>query len=151
MLYEIKVLKAPWPKGAKVGDVVDMPYLPVWAQGKCNIAQDGAQATIKFEEPVAADGVNRPLVPGQGEDAERIFVTNAELEDLRAKLAADEDEKLRLQQELDSATGTHDDLVKARDTALAEAGDLRAKLAAAEEAAATPAAAASTASKGKQR
>ena len=34
MLYEIKVLKAPWPAGAKVGDVLDMPYLPVWAQGK---------------------------------------------------------------------------------------------------------------------
>jgi len=49
MLYQIKVLKAPWPECAKVGDVIDMPFLPIWAEGKCSVAPDGAEATLQYE------------------------------------------------------------------------------------------------------
>lgn len=146
MLYEIKVLKAPWPQGAKVGDVVDMPYLPVWAQGKCVTAADGAEESIEFEEPVPADGVGRPLLPGQGDADAQILVVNAELADLRAKLAAADDEVVRLLDLLQAASGAQEGAAQERDTAVAEATDLRAKLAAAEQAAA-----ANTGGKGKAK
>lgn len=57
MKYEITALKAPWPAGAKVGDIIDMPYLPTWAVGKCRVDVDDSKATIKFKAPptLAAD------------------------------------------------------------------------------------------------
>lgn len=44
-LYIIKHLKAPWPKGAKVGDVIEFAELPGWAAGKCELG--GTQATLE--------------------------------------------------------------------------------------------------------
>lgn len=104
MLYEIKVLKAPWPTGAKVGDVLDMPCLPAWAQGKCSIAVDGSEVTIEFVEPVAADGVNRPVVgDGSGQALPSAESINAEFAELRAKLEASEALAAALQAKLDAA------------------------------------------------
>ena len=45
MLVVITHLKAPWPSGAKVGDVLDLPAVPAWAVGKCEPAPEGAKAT----------------------------------------------------------------------------------------------------------
>ncbi|RZL51639.1 MAG: hypothetical protein EOP70_18445, partial [Variovorax sp.] len=56
MLYEIKVLKAPWPQGAKVGDIIDMPYLPAWAEGKCSVALDGAKADFTYDRSDVVEG-----------------------------------------------------------------------------------------------
>jgi len=134
MLYEIKALKAPWPKGAKVGDVVDMPYLPAWAEGKCSIALDSAQATIEFVEPVPGDGVSRPLDAKPGDqkpaDAE---VTRAEIADLRQKLEDADKEKARLVGEIEKSTNVHAGVLTERDAAVAEIADLRQKLLAAEQ------------------
>ena len=46
MLVVITHLKAPWPSGAKVGDVLDLPSVPAWAVGKCEPAPADARATI---------------------------------------------------------------------------------------------------------
>ena len=35
MRVQITHLKAPWPVGAKVGDVLELPAVPAWALGKC--------------------------------------------------------------------------------------------------------------------
>lgn len=83
MLYEIKVLKAPWPKGAKVGDVIDMPYLPAWAEGKCSVALDGAEADFAYDprKQVVSDAA------GATSAAEALHL---EVVELREKLAAAE-------------------------------------------------------------
>lgn len=46
MLYVITHLKAPWPHGAVVGDVLDLEEVPAWALGKCKPAEEGAEASL---------------------------------------------------------------------------------------------------------
>jgi len=42
---QITHLKAPWPLGAVVGDVLELETVPAWAVGKCKPAPDGAELT----------------------------------------------------------------------------------------------------------
>lgn len=51
MKARITQLKAPWPEGAKVGDVVelDAAAVPAWAVGKCEPAPADAEVTVKAE------------------------------------------------------------------------------------------------------
>lgn len=56
MKLTITHLKAPWPAGAKVGDVVDLPAVPSWAAGKCVPVADDAEA-------LAADAVVANVAP----------------------------------------------------------------------------------------
>lgn len=46
-------MKAPWPAGAKPGDVVELQSdtIPGWALGKCTPAADDAKVTAKAEAP----------------------------------------------------------------------------------------------------
>ena len=55
MKVSVTALKAPWPDGVKVGDVVDLgcDALPAWAIGKCAPAPDDADAAAVVE-PLAA-------------------------------------------------------------------------------------------------
>lgn len=53
-LYIIKHLKAPWPKGAKVGDIIEFDVLPGWAAGKCELG--GSQPTVFADQEVSGDG-----------------------------------------------------------------------------------------------
>lgn len=46
MKLTITHMKAPWPAGAKVGDVLDLPAVPAWAVGKCKRAADDARVTV---------------------------------------------------------------------------------------------------------
>lgn len=46
MKLTITHLKAPWPEGAKVGDVLELPSVPAWALGKCQPADDDAEVTL---------------------------------------------------------------------------------------------------------
>jgi uncharacterized protein (DUF58 family) len=46
MKHEITFLKAPWPLGAKVGDVVEFDQVPAWALGKCKPAAEDAEVTV---------------------------------------------------------------------------------------------------------
>lgn len=50
MKLQITVLKAPWPKGAKVGDIVEMKHVPGWALGKCAEVPESTEATIDFDQ-----------------------------------------------------------------------------------------------------
>ena len=51
----IKTLKAPWPKGAKVGDIVsfDAETAPAWATGKYTLAPEGAEVDFQYEPNLA--------------------------------------------------------------------------------------------------
>ena len=46
MRLKITHLNAPWPLGALVGDVLELPDVPAWAAGKCQQAGDDADLTI---------------------------------------------------------------------------------------------------------
>lgn len=46
MKLTITHLKAPWPTGAVVGDVIELASVPTWAVGKCAPADDGAAVTV---------------------------------------------------------------------------------------------------------
>lgn len=116
MNYEIKVMKAPWPTGAKVGDVIDMPYLPAWAEGKCSVAVDGAKADFTYDPRAVIVG------DGAGVALPSSDAVNAEIADLQAKLTA-----------ADAAIGKAKDEAKVEKT---RADDLQAKLTAAEKKAA---------------
>lgn len=55
MKVRITHLKAPWPEGALVGDVLEVRVLPAWAIGKCEPAEDDAEVTVELPEPVAPE------------------------------------------------------------------------------------------------
>lgn len=65
MLYRITFLKAPWPEGAKVGDVIELEHVPAWALGKCEPAGDDAVAT-DFGALVS-QGTGEPMEPAAGD------------------------------------------------------------------------------------
>lgn len=46
MKLTITHLKAPWPTGAVVGDVIELASVPAWAVGKCAPADDSATVTV---------------------------------------------------------------------------------------------------------
>lgn len=58
-LYIIKHLKAPWPKGATVGDIIEFDVLPGWAAGKCELG--GSQPTVFADQEVTGDGSGTAL------------------------------------------------------------------------------------------
>jgi hypothetical protein len=49
MKVQITHMKAPWPQGAVVGDVVEVPEVPAWALGKCIEVGDGVEVTLTGE------------------------------------------------------------------------------------------------------
>jgi len=70
MKVTIQTLKAPWPTGAKVGDVVafEGDTAPAWAVGKFAPAPDNAKADFHYEpKAVIGDGSGQAL-PAIGAD-----------------------------------------------------------------------------------
>ena len=55
MKLRITFLKAPWPAGAAVGDVVEIDgeSVPGWALGKCVLAEADAEVTAAWAQPDA--------------------------------------------------------------------------------------------------
>lgn len=113
MKLTITKLKAPWPNGAKVGDVVEFADVPSWAVGKCSIADDDAEVTLLAEA----------VGDGSGEALPDIEAINLQVADLTAKL--------------DVLSGQHRDALDAlsaadgrAQAAEAQVADLTAKLAA---------------------
>lgn len=45
MKLQITHMKAPWPAGAAIGDVVELPGVPAWALGKCVQVGDDVPVT----------------------------------------------------------------------------------------------------------
>lgn len=55
MKLTITHLKAPWPTGAAVGDVIELASVPAWAVGKCAPADDSAAVTVGVVQAAPAD------------------------------------------------------------------------------------------------
>ena len=67
MKVTITHLKAAWPAGAKVGDVLELESVPAWAVGKCVPAADDAEPTV-FAVP-ADDADGQPAAPVSEDEA----------------------------------------------------------------------------------
>lgn len=122
MLVIITNAKAPWPNGAAVGDVVDVPTaadlksLPGCLVGKCKPAVDGAKAVHTYEQqlpkPVLAETALATLeVTTDGTDklAEELKVAHTLLEEAR--------------KEADELRGMAERLTAERDAALARVAE----------------------------
>lgn len=143
MKVTITHLKAPWPAGARIGDVVDVgASLPGCFAGKCKPVADDAEASHEYDPPAPS----APATPVAMEDAlgaatqklrsmhSALIELEVELEkeratssDLRAQLAEARDALLTVASELDAARGELADRGR-------QVQDLRAKLAEAEAA-----------------
>jgi len=133
MKVTIQTLKAPWPEGAKVGDVVafEGETAPAWAVGKFGPASGNADADFHYEpKVVTGNGSGLALAPFDGaltrfssatayehERQEHEAVIRRELDDMQAErdqalqqrdaiqadLAAALDREVSLQHQLDTA------------------------------------------------
>lgn len=121
-LYTIKHLKAPWPAGAKIGDVIEFAELPGWAAGKCELG--GTRATLETPEAPA------PRVAAYEMTTDGHFQSNIAAGNIHASLAAAEawarQEREAIHQK---ALADAEDRLKAAEQALAVAKvDLEASL-----------------------
>lgn len=77
MKLTITHLKAPWPEGAKVGDVVELADVPAWAVGKCKPADDDAEVTLTADGPIVSE-----VIEGEGATMEEVEQAIAESGDV---------------------------------------------------------------------
>lgn len=93
MKVVITHLKAPWPAGAAVGDVIELVgfygELPGWADGKCTPAADDAEASQVLER--VAPAILPPEKPAAvllAEAEAKLTALSAELAEAQATIAA---------------------------------------------------------------
>lgn len=74
MKLAITHLKAPWPTGAVVGDVIELANVPTWAVGKCAPADDDAAVTVGAVQAAPADEKQEPSIDGLREQAKALGI-----------------------------------------------------------------------------
>lgn len=74
MKLTITHLKAPWPTGAVVGDVIELASVPTWAVGKCAPADDSATVTVGVVQAVPADEKQEPSIDDLREQAKALGI-----------------------------------------------------------------------------
>ncbi len=142
MKVTVTHLKAPWPEGAAVGQVVDLPgveKMPGWAAGKCTPADDDAEAAHVWTAPQA---------PVEAEPAAAVAADPDQAAIDASLRAAAEQEAAELRDRLAAAETALADKGASLDKALADLAEQGQKLAAAETALAAAQAAAKKAAKG---
>lgn len=140
MKVTVTHLKAPWPAGAAVGSVVELPgdTIPAWAVGKCTPADADAEASHVWEPPAPA--VETPAEAPKADAAEALQIA-------QNLLAAAEQENAELRARVEKAEAAAGELAQLLDAAKAENAELRAAPKPAEAAQADAAAAATPAAK----
>lgn len=95
MKVTIQTLKAPWPTGAKVGDVVafEGDTAPAWAVGKFTPAPDNAKADFDYEPrtSLVGEGAAWSLHP----DGQAIFGRASDVQGVVDELRAERDQALQ--------------------------------------------------------
>lgn len=140
MRVQITHLKAPWPRGAVVGDVIELATVPGWAVGKCAPASDDAEVTIEMVAAVDGDG--------SGQALPSVEAVNAQIADLQAKLDASLADNETLLNSLTEADAKLADLQAKLEAAQSEEGKAKAALVEAEQQAAQEKAAIAASTKG---
>lgn len=74
MKLTITHLKAPWPAGAVVGDVIELASVPDWAVGKCAPADDSATVTVGAVQAAPADEKQEPSIDDLREQAKALGI-----------------------------------------------------------------------------
>ena len=74
MKLTITHLKAPWPTGAVVGDVIELASVPIWAVGKCAPADDSATVTVGVVQAAPADEKQEPSAGDLREQAKALGI-----------------------------------------------------------------------------
>lgn len=74
MKLTITHLKAPWPTGAVVGDVIELASVPAWAVGKCAPADDSATVTAGVVQAAPADEKKEPSIDDLREQAKALGI-----------------------------------------------------------------------------
>lgn len=106
MKARITNLKAPWPHGAKIGDVVEFEVVPVWAAGKFAAAEDDAEVTAFFEkraEIIANVVPDQALLAQVAELQGKLEAAQAALADSEGALAAAQADGATLREQLEAA------------------------------------------------
>lgn len=117
MKVTITQLKAPWPMGAKVGDVIELQGfdgMPDWAKGKCRPVADDAEAAqvlersalpkVEVKAPTKAEPAAPAVDPDALAAAEALLAeARTEADELRARVVAAEAESAKLREALAAA------------------------------------------------
>ena len=74
MKLTITHLKAPWPAGAVVGDVIELASVPTWAVGKCAPADDSAAVTVGAVQAAPAVATQEPSIDDLREQAKALGI-----------------------------------------------------------------------------
>lgn len=74
MKLTITHLKAPWPTGAVVGDVIELANVPAWAVGKCAPADDSAAVTVGAVQAAPAVAKQEPSIDDLREQAKALGI-----------------------------------------------------------------------------
>lgn len=81
-------MKAPWPEGAKVGDVVAFDgEVPAWAVGKCTPASDDAEAVNVEAHSGGGAALDRAALEAEAAALGVQFRSNISDETLAARIA----------------------------------------------------------------
>lgn len=89
MKLTITHLKAPWPTGAVVGDVIELASVPTWAVGKCAPADDSATVTVGVVQAApAVQATQEPSIDDLREQAKALGI-NVDGRWSRERLAAE--------------------------------------------------------------
>ncbi|WPB58635.1 hypothetical protein [Xylophilus sp. GOD-11R] len=107
MRYLVTHLKAPWPQGTAVGDVVDFDEVPAWAIGKCTAAGEGsvasaARATAGPDLQIELDDARRALAVTQDDlkrQSEFLEGLQSQLREAGEELRAANDAKAKAEKE----------------------------------------------------
>lgn len=90
MKVTITQMKAPWPEGAGVGSVVELPgsTIPAWAAGKCKPAEDDAEAAFTWTPPAPPPAPATPAEKAAADSNAAILLdaANAALADMQQQL-----------------------------------------------------------------
>lgn len=89
MKVRIDVLKAPWPCGAKVGDVVEVDHISPAFVGKCYVVSDDEEATVSFVKPEFVTQVTEGVDATSQEVAEALAEAGDAVEVADASKAAE--------------------------------------------------------------
>lgn len=96
MKVAITHMKAPWPAGAAIGDVVEVgDAVPGCFVGKCKPADDGAEAAHAYEAPaplaLTVAEPAKPVDPDAMKIAEALLAdARVEVDELRARMSTAE-------------------------------------------------------------
>lgn len=142
MKVTITTLKAPWPEGAKVGDVVSFrgEHAPAWAIGKFTPAADDAEVDHKYKPPVIVSDLGAVEPAAQHAAEAQAFIDGMRTkhgEEVAALRQQIEDGGRTLQEALDANQVVGGELATAKadaDAQRAQMSELQAKLADAEKA-----------------